>query len=54
MNSNDKNKGACIITSGNSKECVPETTKDECKSICADKPDAKCELSSELTCPRGQ
>lgn len=54
MNSNDK-KGACIINvNKGSKECVPETTKEDCARICAKTPDAKCELSSELTCPRGK
>ena len=55
MSPKDKSKGACIINYKNgSKECIPKMTKEECALTCAGKPDAKCELSSEISCPRGK
>ncbi|MCX8131571.1 MAG: hypothetical protein N3I35_15945 [Clostridia bacterium] len=55
MDENSRNKGACIVNFDNGKkECMPEVTKQDCSGICAKTTGAKCELSSELTCPRGK
>ncbi|MCX7922520.1 MAG: hypothetical protein N3B21_11010 [Clostridia bacterium] len=55
MDVNNKDKGACIVSFNNgNKECIPETTKQDCVDTCAKTSGANCELSSELTCPRGK
>jgi hypothetical protein len=47
-------KGACIINLENgSKECVPETTSEECADLCTERPGSDCQLSSDIQCPRG-